>query len=114
MDIKRLVEHLCCDLDRGFLEDFAKPYIKKDVRKVNRFELENIYYAVKVLNLTENGKFEICLCDDVSESCDGKKYTAQEVIEYVRKKTLFWWADESEYPITKDIFHKKVIIKRVC
>ena len=113
MNIKLLVEHICCDLDRGFLEDFAKPFTKKDVRKINRTDLENIYYAVKVLQLRSNCHYQVILKDDISETIVAKNYNANEVLQYILRKTLFWWADEPEYPLTREVNKRRVIVREI-
>ena len=116
-DIKRIVEKMCCDFTYGSLLECVKPYIKGirrfEKNSPKRSDLEDAYYAVVVLNLMQSGIYEIHLTDGIEERCDGKIYTVQQVLEYIHKKTIFTWYDEMEFPITRDMFQYKVIIKLI-
>lgn len=117
MDIKKIVEHICCDYTYGALLDRAKPYVKglKRFDKPNpkRSDLEDVVYAITVLQLDPAGIYEIRVFDGIDTKCDGKLYRVSQILDYLKSRTIFNWYDEAEYPITKDQYHNKVIIKQV-
>ena len=112
MDIKKIVEHICCDYTHGTLIDLCGFYysgMKKDPVKAKRHDLEQLAFIILSLNIDPAGIYEIYTDDTVVFDCA----LAPKAIDYIFKKTLYFWADEPEYPVTKDSFQRRVYVHKI-
>lgn len=112
MTIKEIVEKICCDFNRNTLENITEFYYhayNRSVKKAKREEMEQIAYIIMVLNIDPAGIYEIQTMNKVIH----KTITAAKTIRYILRSTIFNWYEESEYPITKDQWQSRVIVKRI-
>ena len=76
--IKKIVEHLCCDYTHGTLMELCRFYYegkKKDLARARRTDLEDIAFIILALGLRSTGKYN-----------------------FIRRKTIFRWCEEPVYP----------------
>lgn len=108
MNINKIVEHICCDYSRGGLEDICRPYFK-DVRKAKRGDLEQVAFIVIAQQIDPAHIYRISTETKViKEFC-----SAQQVVNYIRKQTIYNWADGPEYPIERSATQQRVKISKI-
>ena len=113
MDIKKLVEHICCDYTHGTLVDLCDFYyigMKKDPAKAKRYDLEQLAFIILSFNIDPAGIYEIYTDEKVILDCA----LAYKAIDYIFKKTLYFWADEPEYPVTRDNLQRRVYVRKIA
>lgn len=95
--IKKIVEHLCCDYTHGTLMDLCRFYYegkKKDLARARRTDLEDIAFIILALGLRSTGKYNVIAEDTVVK----ESLSAVQVIDFIRRKTIFRWCEEPVYP----------------
>ena len=113
MDVKTIVEHICCDYTHGTLIDLCRfyyRYFNKNEMKAKRHDLEQLAFIILSLNIDPAGIYEIYTDDKVISDC----VLAPKAVDYVFKKTLYSWAEEPEYPVTKDQFQHRVYVRKIA
>lgn len=96
---ENVVEFICCNATRGTLEQTAKTFGYKNVHKMSRIKLENIYYSQQVLSIDSKGHFGVIVKD--SDFILIKRCCAKFLIDWIIRECYFEWYDEREYPIYK-------------
>lgn len=112
MDIKKIVEHICCDYTYETLIDICRFYflgMKKNPNKA-RYELEQLAFIILSLDIDPSGIYEIYTDEGTVSECT----SAVKTVDYVFKKTLYPWADEPEFPVTKDSYQRRVYIRKIA
>jgi len=108
MDVNKIVEHICCDYSRGGLEHICEPYFK-NVRKAKRPDLEQVAFIVIAQNLDPAHIYRISTETKViKEFC-----SAQQVVQYIKRQTIYNWYDEPEYPVERNTASQRIKISKV-
>ncbi|MBQ6430813.1 MAG: hypothetical protein IJJ99_02925 [Oscillospiraceae bacterium] len=114
MDIKKIVENICCDYTHATLIDLCRFYFtgmkKKDPQKAKRYDLDQIAFIILSLNIDPAGIYAVYTDDRIILECA----FAHQTVDYVFKNTLYCWADEPEYPVTKDSLQQRVYVRRIA
>ena len=113
MNIKEIVEHICCDYTQGTLIDLCEFYykgMKKEPAKSKRYDLEQIAFIILSLNIDPAGIYEIYSDEKVILDC----VVAPKAVDFILKKTLYFWADEPEYPVLKDALQQRVYVRKIA
>ncbi len=108
MNVKKIVEHICCDYTRGGLEDLCRPYFK-DVQTAKRSDLEQVAFIIYAQNIDPAHIYRISTeTKIIKEFC-----SAQQAVNYIKRNTIYNWIDEPEYPIERAETQERVKITKV-
>lgn len=105
---KKLVERIACDYSRGSLEQIAKNAGYKTPQKIDRGKLEHIAYINYTLGDTWSGRYQIV--DAITRDVLVKDCSLKSMIDFIMRRCIYNWFEESEYPILRDSFQHKVYV----